>query len=96
MTKTKKVVATWLEREGTTWEYRAGKGTSKMGKRVVCIQWSDTQMLHMRLVKGDGRTKDFVIYDEQNIKDGTEKDADRLATYWLDPNGTSTVIEVAR
>jgi hypothetical protein len=50
----------------------------------------------MRLVKGDGRTDDFIVYDEQEIKNGTEKDADRLATYWLDPNGAPTVIRVAR
>lgn len=85
MIKTKKTVATWLDREGTTWEYRAGKGTSRTGKRVVCIRWTDTQVTSMRLVKGDGRTADFMIYDEQDIN-GTEEQADRLAVYWLEPN----------
>jgi len=96
ITKSKKFRGTWIDRTGVTWEYRRGKGTNKLGKRVVCHMWADSQTLEMRLVKGDGRTDDFVVYDEHEIKDGTEKDADRLATYWLDPNGTPTVIRVAR
>lgn len=96
ITRSKQFKGTWLDRTGVAWEYRRGKGTSLTGKRVICHMWADTQILEMKLVKGDGRTKDFIIYDEQDIKDGTEKDADRLATYWLDPNGTPTVIRVAR
>lgn len=85
MTKTEKVERTWLGRKGTSWEYRLGKGTSALGKRVVCVRWADDNSIEMKLVKGDGRTKDFVVYDEQTII-GTDERADRLAAYWLEPN----------
>ncbi|CAB4178011.1 hypothetical protein UFOVP1462_23 [uncultured Caudovirales phage] len=94
MIKTKAFKGSWLGRVGVSWEYRRGKGTSATGKRVVCHLWADTQTLEMKFCKGDGRKSDFVVYETHVIKDGTESHADRLATYWLDPNGkTPTVIK---
>jgi hypothetical protein len=84
MTKTKKYRGIWLDRKGTTWDYRRGKGTSQMGLRVVCHKWADTGLLEMKLVKGDGRTADFVVYEEHEFENGTDINADRLATYWLE------------
>lgn len=84
MTKSKKYRGTWLQRKGTSWEYRRGKGTSLTGLRVVCHKWADSDVIEMKLVKGDGRTADFVVYEEHDLANGTEKGADRLATYWLE------------
>jgi hypothetical protein len=93
LTKTKKSKGTWLQRKGTSWEYRRGKGTNLMGKRVVCHKWADTGLLEMKMVKGDGRTKDFIVFEEHDIPNGAEKDADRLAIYWLDRESLDCLIE---
>ena len=64
--------------------------SSRTGLRFVAHYWIDEKRGEAQLVRGDGRTDSFRIYDEQEFTDVTEAEFCLAVERWM----TGTIAEV--
>jgi len=51
---------TWLGRPAESWTIFLS--SNKFGRRIVIHRWLDTRQVEVKLVEGDGRKDDFVVF----------------------------------
>jgi hypothetical protein len=79
MITTKPKNVSYLRRKATTQEWRTDKKVTSL--RVNVITWNDDQTMDIKVVEGDGRTKNFKVFvDEKNV---TQKRVDQLIKKYI-------------
>lgn len=53
-------------------------GTSSLSQRVVVYKFTDNEEMIIKHISGDGRTKNFQIFTELTIANGTQNDIENF------------------